>query len=176
MWHELLAKSMPWQGDRVRLRFVTAGDAQLHLRLSNDADVRRFLGPSLNLTEAEAVEGLKRANSATDSLYVIEAVADGASLGYCGFMPNRDIPEMDMLISLLPEYQQCGYGGEVLSLLKAAWLNRLGHAECFATVWPDNEKAVALLQSRGFSYVREYMDIFDQLHHVYRCPRDSIPT
>lgn len=176
MWQELLAKSMPWEGDRVRLRPITPSDAPLHMRLSTDADVRRFIGPSLNLTEAEAVDGLTRRKGAADTLYVVESIADGVSLGYCGFMPNRDIPEMDILISLLPEHQCRGYGGEVLSMLKSAWLDRLGNDECFATVWPDNTKAVALLQSRGFQRIREYVDAFGQVHHVYKSSRTSVAT
>ncbi len=178
MWQELLAKSMPWEGDRVRLRFITPNDARLHMRLSNEADVRRFLGPSLNLTATEAVEGVTKlaGRPATNSMYVIESISDGVSLGYCGFVPNRDIPETDMLISFLPEYQGCGYGGEVLSMLQHAWLDRLGNDECFATVCPENTKAVALLRSHGFTCVREYVDFFDQVHHVYKFSRISVAT
>ena len=176
MWQELLAKSLPWQGSRIRLRPITPDDARLHVRLSNDPEVRRFVGPSLNLTEAEAVDGLKRENAGASSLYVIESLSDGESLGYCGFMPNRDIPETDMLISLLPEHHRCGYGGEVLGLLKSAWFDRLGNDDCFATVWPENAKAISLLESNGFSLVREYVDIFDQAHHVYRAVRNPLST
>ena len=174
LWQEILARSMPWTGKRIRLRVITPDDARLHMRLSNDADVRRFMGPPLNLTETQAVDGLRRISPATDSLYVIESAPDGMSLGYCGFLPNRDIPETDMLISLLPEYQRYGYGGEVLSILKSAWLVRLGNEECFATVWPENTKAVGLLRSHGFSHVRAYTDFFEKIHHVYKCSRVSI--
>ena len=176
MWQEQLAKSLPWQGGRIRLRTITPDDARLHVRLSNDPQVRQFIGSSLNLTEAEAVAGLKRGSAGARSLYVIESLSDGKSLGYCGFMPNRDIPETDMLISLLPEYHRCGYGGEVLSWLKSAWLDRLGNDHCFATVWPENARAIVLLQSNGFSLVREYVDIFDKAHHVYRAVRNPFPT
>lgn len=134
------------------------------------------MASSLNLAEAEAADALKQVSPATDSLYVIESISDGVSLGYCGFTPNRYIPETDMLISLLPEYQHCGYGGEVLSILQSAWLDRLGNDECFATVWPENTKMVALLQPHGFTRVREYVDFFDQVHHVYKSPRTSVAT
>jgi RimJ/RimL family protein N-acetyltransferase len=176
MWQEMLARLMPWQGQRIRLRFITPDDAWLHVRLSNEADVRRFLGPSLNQTEAEAREALKRVSPKKDSLYVIELTSDGTSVGYCGFILNRYIAEMDMLISLLPEYQRSGYGSEVLSILQSAWLGQLGNDECFATVWPENKGAVALLRSHGFVKVREYVDEFDQVHHVYKCSRDSFTT
>jgi len=107
---------------------------------------------------------------------VIELISDGTSVGYCGFTPSRYIPETDMLISLLPEHQHLGYGAEVLSMLKSAWLGPLGNEECFATVWPENARAVALLKSQGFVQVREYVDIFEQVHHVYRAARESIAT
>lgn len=176
MWQEMLASSMPWQGRRVRLRFITPDDAWLHVRLSKEADVRRFLGPPLNQTEAEAREALKRVSPEKDSLYVIELISDGTSVGYCGFSPNRYIPETDMLISLLPEHQRFGYGSEVLNMLQSAWLGPLGNDECFATVWPENAGAVALLKSRGFVKVREYVDMFDQMHHVYKCSRVPLAT
>jgi len=141
------------------------------VRLSNEADVRRFLGPSLNQTEAKAREALKRVSPEKDSLYVIELIPDGTSVGYCGFSPNRYILETDMLVSLLPERQRFGYGSEVLGMLQSIWLGPLGNDECFATVWPENTGAVALLNSHGFVKVREYLDVFDQLHHVHKCSR-----
>jgi len=166
---------MPWQGQRVRLRFITPDDALLHVRLSNEADVRRFLGPSLNQTEEEAREALKRVSPEKDSLYVIELTSDGTSVGCCGFVPNRYISETEMFISLLREHQRFGYGSEVLSMLQSAWLDPLGNDECFATVWPQNTGAVALLKSHGFVKVREYVDVFSRVH-VYKCSRDSLAT
>lgn len=173
MTKEKLANSMPLHGSRVRLRPITPDEAWLHVRLSNEPDVRRFLGPSLEQTEKTAREGLIRASKFEDDLYVIELIADINAIGYCGFSPNRDIPEKDILIALLPEHQRFGYGAEVLGLLKSAWLNLLGNEECYATVWPENVGAVALLRSYGFLKVREYVDFFNHVHHVYKCTRAS---
>ncbi len=167
---------MPWEGQRVRLRFITPDDAWLHVRLSNEPDVRRFLGPSLNQTEVEAREALERVTPEKDSLYVIELISDGTVLGYCGFTPNRYVSETDMLISLLPEHQHSGFGSEVLGMLQSAWLGPLGNEECFATVWPQNARAVALLKSHRFVKVREYVDAFQQAHHVYKSTRESLAT
>ena len=170
MPQEILARYMPLLGGRVRLRLITPDDAWLHMRLSNEPNVRRFLGPSLNQTEETARNGLIRHLSEGEaSLYVIELISDRTPVGYCGFSPNRDIPEKDMLIALLPEYQDSGYGADVLGMLKDAWLGPLGHYECFATVWPENTRAVALLLAHRFVKVREYVDFFGQVHHVYRC-------
>lgn len=152
------------------LRLITPDDAPLHVRLSNDPDVRRFLGGSLNLTESRAADGLRRANSAM-GLYVIESIADGKPIGYCGFVPNRDIPEIDMLISLLPEHQGHNFGDDVLEMLKSVWLDRLGNEECFATVRPENARATKLLEAHGFIRVRQYLDFFEQLHDVYKASR-----
>ncbi len=66
MWQKMLASSMPWQGRRVRLRFITPDDAWLHVRLSKEVDVRRFLGAPMNQTEAEAREALKRVSPEKD--------------------------------------------------------------------------------------------------------------
>ncbi len=81
-----------------------------------------------------------------------------------------------MLISLLPEHQHLGYGPEVLSMLQSAWLGPLDNDECFATVWPENTRAVALLKSHGFVKVREYVDVSNQVHHVYKCSRVPLAT
>lgn len=174
MSQDWTAKPMLWEGSRVRLRFITPNDAWLHVRLSNEPDVRRFLGPSLNQTEAEAKEALKRVTPEKGRLYVIELMSNGTPLGYCGFTPNRYISETDMLISLLPEHQRLGYGSEVLEILQSAWLGPLGNDVCFATVWPQNASAVALLMSHGFVKVGEYVDAFKQAHHVYKSARASL--
>lgn len=167
---------MPWAGRRVRLRFVTPDDAWLHVRLSTEPDVRRFLGPSINQTEADARAALSRITPQKDSLYVIELISDGTVLGYCGFTQNHYIPQTDMLIALLPEHQRSGYGSEVLEMLQSAWLGPLGNEECFATVWPENAGAIALLKSRGFTRVGEYVDAFQQTHHVYRSTHAALAT
>ena len=171
MWQELLASSLPWEGRRLRLRRIKPSDARLHVRLSNDLEVRRFLGSTLNLTEEEARAGLTRQIAARSSMYVIELLGSDDSLGYCGFTPNRHIPETDLLVSLLPEYQARGYGSEVLGMLKSAWLERLGNEECFATVLPENAKAISILRHHGFKRVREYVDFFEEVHHVYKTVR-----
>jgi RimJ/RimL family protein N-acetyltransferase len=136
--------------------------------MGKEPSVRRFLGGPRYAVE-EIRRGLVERKGWLDSLYIVET-PQGDSIGYAGIVENRDIGEgdIDFLVALLPEHQNKGYGAEILDVLRNRWLTEVGRDYCTASVWPENESAVKILQKRGFRQVGEYTDRFGHLRHIYR--------
>lgn len=165
-WQQVLAESLPWEGARVRSRAIVPADAALYVDVNGNPDVRRFVGPPLTRTVEETTELLER--GAGVELYVVESLATGEPLGYCGFASNPYIGAIEPVTYLLPPFHGQGYGKDVLLLLRDAWISRLNNTELFATVWPENRRAIATLQSQGFRPHGSYLDNLRQEHCVYR--------
>lgn len=175
MWQEVLSRSLPWSGARLRLRESTPDDAAFVHRMGTEPLVRRYLGGSLPYTEEETRRSLIERTGWIDSLYIVEAAPEEEPVGYAGILDNDEIGkgEIDFLIAFLPEHQNKGYGGEVLDILRERWLNEVGRVHCTASVWPENEAAVRLLQKRGFRLIGEYKDKFSHIRHVYRYDKEA---
>jgi RimJ/RimL family protein N-acetyltransferase len=175
MWQKTLERSLPWISARLRLRLVTPDDAALLTRLANDPEVRRYIGPVLNVTEAGTRESLLQMAGAAASLYVATEVTSGESIGCCGFTGNSHLGSdvQDTLIELLPQHHRKGYGYEILCLLRDAWLLIARRPCCIATVWPNNERAIGILKSAGFVEDGEYTDLYGERRLVFRCGRSD---
>ena len=164
MWQVELASLMPMEADGLRYRPTRDVDAELHQRLYK------------NLSREAALDAVVRRHLGMAGLYVVEDISVGQAVGECGFIANRDIPETDTSIMLLPQFQHCGYGRRILRTLYGLWVNELRRDSCFATVLSTNSAAISLLASGGFSQVREYNDFFQISHLVFERRRDAAAT
>ena len=155
---------MPVEAGGLRYRTTSEGDADLHRCLFN------------NVSHEAAVEAVVRRHRGMAGLYVVEDIATHDAVGECGFIGNRDIPETDTCIMLLPRFQRCGYGRRILQTLYELWTSDLENDKCFATVLSSNAGAIGLLSSGGFTQVRTYIDFFEVSHLVFERRRDSVAT
>ena len=164
MWQEDLVNLMPLEASGLRFRTTNEGDAELHHQLYG------------NVSHEAALEAVVRRHRGMVGLYVVVDIRTGHAIGEGGFIANRDIPESDTLIMLLPQFRRCGYGSNILRTLYDLWVRDLQHDSCFATVLSTNSGAISLLASGGFSQVREYTDFFEVPHLVFERRRDAVAT
>lgn len=153
-----------WQTPKgpLRIRTIRPGDEHEVLRL-----FRERLGPRSNLflclhlyqTDEEALESTRRriaANERRDSLVYVALQGD-AIVGYFFLEGLRSEGKpVSLGIGLADALHGCGIGGRFMDLLISA-ARALGHQAIELTHYPENTRAAALYQKKGFRYTGEIM-------------------
>lgn len=146
------------QTERLRLRHMTPDDAEFMLGLLNDPGWHRFIGDRGIRTVDGAREHIVKGPIAMVArlgfgFYLVERKADGRPLGLCGLAKRDFLDDVDIGYAFLPEYGGQGYAFEaaqgVLAHARALGLTRL-----VATVVPDNEASIRLLEKLGLRFER----------------------
>lgn len=148
------------QTERLRLRHMTLDDAAFMLGLLNDPAWHRFIGDRGIRTVDGAREHILNGTMAMVArlgfgFYVVERKADGRPLGVCGLAKRDFLDDVDIGYAFLPEYGGQGYAYEaaqgVLAHARALGLKRL-----VATVVPENDASIRLLEKLGLRFERSF--------------------
>jgi RimJ/RimL family protein N-acetyltransferase len=146
------------QTERLRLRHMTLDDAEFMLGLLNDPGWHRFIGDRGIRTVEGAREHILKGPMAMVArlgfgFYLVERKTDGQPLGLCGLAKRDFLEDVDIGYAFLPEYGGQGYALEaaqgVLAHARALGLTRL-----VATVVPDNDASIRLLEKLGLRFER----------------------
>jgi RimJ/RimL family protein N-acetyltransferase len=133
-----------YDGD-VRLREITAEDADFMMRLITDRKVTRFI-PGM-IQDREMLISWIQSLRPSDHEYIITIEETGEEIGECSLTKQGDSAEIGFM--LLPKYWLQGYGTEVVtSLVEIARDMRLN--ELTATTDARNKAAIRLLEKCGF--------------------------
>lgn len=174
MWQQVLTGQMPYEKDGIRLRQTDARDVAMHIQLYSSLDVRRFVGSPIHLSRGEALSAVTERSLGMRNIYAVDDIRSSTSIGECGFIGNNYIPQTDISIMLLPEFQSKGFGRRVLRILRNLWVYELKQQECFATVWKKNAAGRAILVEEGFDQVDSYTDVrVSESCYVYRYSRNE---
>ena len=160
----------------IQIRPLEPGDAEFYAAIQNDPDVRKHIGPALNLNAEECRKAIETGTGALSSLYIIGDIEEGHPIGICGFTPNNNFEGTDVLVQILSNHQNSGIGTHVLSELMEMWFGKERNDVLFASVSPRNRPAIALLRNAGFCFDEEYEDIHGAIHHKYSIQRDGTST
>ncbi|MFC5477752.1 GNAT family N-acetyltransferase [Massilia suwonensis] len=148
------------QTERLRVRHLTPDDAAFMLGLLNDPAWHRFIGDRGIRTVDGAREHIVNGPMAMVArlgfgFYLVERKADACPIGLCGLAKRDFLDDVDIGYAFLPEYGGQGYAFEaaqgVLAHARALGLKRL-----VATVVPENEASIRLLEKLGLRFERSF--------------------
>ena len=141
---------------RLHLRPCTASDLDALYRLWNDPAVRRYL------FDDEAVERafVTRQIAASEAdfaahgygLWVIEEQAAGALVGFGGYRPFFDPPELQLLIGLAPPCWGQGFATEAYHALLRYGFDGAGFDAITACADAPNAASIRLIERLGFRF------------------------
>ena len=144
-----------WDGERVRVRAITATDAPRFLEHFRDTEAARLGNeiPFLRSPEdAEAWTAKHSTYPTTDNIQrAIEHLETGALLGLInthGCDPRSG--NFEYGIALFREFWGQGYGRDAVLLVLRHFFMELRYHRCTATVYAFNEASLAFHRSLGF--------------------------
>jgi RimJ/RimL family protein N-acetyltransferase len=141
--------------ERLRLRRMTAADADFYCQLLNDPDYIEQIADRGVRTPAEALENLQSGQFESYrehgfGLYVVERLADRVPLGMAGLVSRSFLPEVDIGYGFLPIGRGQGYAQEAARAVVTHAKDELGLHRLAAITSPGNEASIRLLLHLGF--------------------------
>jgi len=141
---------------RLELRPFAPEDVEELLDLFTDVDVRRYLLDDQVVTrdwvQAEVTASVERFASGSAGLWALRERGSAAIVGFAGFRPFFDPPELQLLYGLLPAYWGRG-------LATAAARAAIEHA--FGTLGLDEVRAATDLPNSASIAVLERLDFVE---------------
>jgi [ribosomal protein S5]-alanine N-acetyltransferase len=148
---------------RLRLRWLTASDADFVLRLVNDAEWLRFIGDK----GVQDIDGARRyIETSPVAMYRefgfgLNRVAIGDSdraIGICGLLQRAALNAPDLGFALLPAWRGQGYALEAAQAVLEHARETLALPRVLAIVDAQNRASIGLLSRLGFERSGEHSD------------------
>ncbi len=143
---------------RLELRPFADADAAELLRLFQNPAVRRYLLDDLIVTQDWVVEEIQsskaRFGGGTLGLWAVRASDGSEIIGFVGFRPFFDPPELQLLYGLLPDCWGQGLATECAGAACDCAFNVLGFETVRAATDLPNTASVAVLHRLGMSLDR----------------------
>jgi len=143
---------------RLRLRRLTADDADFIRRLLNEPSFIRYIGDRGVRTLADARKYMRE--GPMDSyerygfgLYVVEIKDGQTPAGICGLLKRDSLEDVDLGFAFLPEFWRHGYAREASAAVLDDAQAR-GFTRVLAITTPDNAGSIRLLLKLGFRFDR----------------------
>lgn len=139
---------------RLRLRHAELSDAPAMLLLVNEPEFLQNIGDKQVRNLQQAEQYLQNGAIASYQqhgfgLYLVERLADGATLGLCGLVQRDYLQCPDVGYALFREFSGQGYISEAALAVVAYARNELGLKQLCGIVAPDNLASKRILQKTG---------------------------
>lgn len=150
----MLAPMRILQTPRLVLRWFAPRDARFILKLLNDPDWIRNIGPR-HVHDVPAarqwIESRLLANYGRQGFgfWAMERREDGRVIGMCGLVQRDSLPHPDIGYALLPRYRGSGYVREAAQACLDYARDVLGLEEVWGVTSPDNERSSRVLTTIG---------------------------
>lgn len=156
--------------DRLRLRELTAGDAELILRLLNEPSFLENIGDKGVRTIGDAAayltDGPIRSYAVHGhGLYLAERKDSAEPVGMCGLLQREQFEHPDIGYAFLPEHVGRGLAIEAARAVLDHARLVLRHPKTIAIVRPGNARSIRLLEKLGLTY-RGRARLEPDLHEV----------
>lgn len=144
---------------RLHLHPTTTEDAPLLLELLNTPKWMKFIGDRNVRTLEEAEKYiLGRVIPQYERLgygnYTLSLQKEGTKIGCCGLYDRQGLEGVDIGFSLLPDYEQQGYGYEAASCIRDAAFSEFGLETIGAITLQNNAASRRLLAKLGFQFIK----------------------
>jgi RimJ/RimL family protein N-acetyltransferase len=140
--------------DRLRLRWMTAGDAAFCLSMWNDPDFIRHVGDRGIRTLEQASEAmqngmLKLYRDFGYGPYLLVQKQGGPPMGLCGLFKRDNLDHPDIGYALLPEFCGSGYAFEAAAAVMRHARTQIELPCLKAIVSPGHSRSIRLLEKLG---------------------------
>lgn len=157
-------------------------DRLAYFRMFADPAVRQFIAPERKFQSVPDMRAMLRQDPPFEEwgfgFWILEYRHTGALVGTCGFKvremqlpgpPYESITCVEMGCLIVRDFWASGLGKEA-SASVVAWADAAGIPELWARVLLDNQPSIAVIESAGFTAIREG-DCPDGIERVYRRSR-----
>jgi ribosomal-protein-alanine N-acetyltransferase len=156
---------------RLRLRRFKPGDVDELHRVFADAGVRRFLLDdqivSREWVADEIAASIARFEAGTAGLFCLLPKADDTLIGFCGFRPFFEPPELQLIYGLLPAYWSKGFATEAARAMLKFGFEQLGFDRITASADAPNAASLRVLEKAGMTLARrETINGLDTVFYV----------
>jgi RimJ/RimL family protein N-acetyltransferase len=140
---------------RLRLRTVTAADAEFFLRLLNEPSWLENIGDrgvrSREDAERYIMDTVRAPYQALGyGMYAVQRKSTTLPIGICGLVKRDFLPAPDLGVALLPDFAGQGYATEAARAVILHARGKLGIERLYALVQRGNQRSVRLLERLGF--------------------------
>jgi RimJ/RimL family protein N-acetyltransferase len=144
---------------RLRLRYLTAGDAAFILELLNEPEFIRNIGDrgvrtledARRYIESGPVTGYQKSGL---GLYLVELQNDATPVGLCGLLKRDYLADVDVGFALRGQFHGRGYALEAAQAVMRHGREVLGLRRIVAIAAPHNQASIKLLQRLGLRFER----------------------
>lgn len=148
---------MVLQTNRLRLRQLSAGDADFILQLLNEPSFIQNIGDRGVRTIDDARAYILKGPVASYEkygfgLWLVETKGSGTHIGICGLLKREVLEDVDIGYALLPEFWSKGYALESASAVLSYAREELGLKRVLAVVNATNQSSIRLLEKIGFAF------------------------
>jgi [ribosomal protein S5]-alanine N-acetyltransferase len=145
--------------ERLRLRWLTLGDAPFIFELVNDPSFIRFIGDKGVRTIEDAEKYISNGPVASYEkfgygLYATELRDNSALIGICGILKRDTLPHPDIGFAFLPAYWNLGYACEAAEAVMRHARAAFNIDTILAITTPNNEASGKLLGKIGLTFDR----------------------
>jgi RimJ/RimL family protein N-acetyltransferase len=143
--------------ERLRVRWLNAGDSAFILELVNEPSWIRFIGDKGVKTPKDALRYIENGPVAMYKrtgfgLYMVELRDIGEPIGICGLIKREGLKDVDLGFAFLPRFWHNGYAFESASAVMSYGRNVLGLRRIVAILSQDNHRSSKLLEILGFCF------------------------
>lgn len=145
--------------ERLRLRPLTAGDAEFMLRLLNERSFLDNIGDKGVRTIEDARAYLAEGPLASYErfgfgLCRVELKETKVPIGICGLLKRDVLEDVDIGYALFPEFWSQGYAREAATAIMTVAHDQFGFKRVLAITNPDNRSSIRLLEKMSFRFER----------------------
>jgi ribosomal-protein-alanine N-acetyltransferase len=144
---------------RLRMRPCEPGDVDELHRVFIDPGVRRFLLDDQIVSREWLVEeidaSIARFQAGSAGLFCVFSKDDGNLIGFCGFRPFFEPPELQLLYGLLPAYWSRGIATEAARAMIEFGFKELAFDRITASADDPNGASIRVLKKAGMVYDRQ---------------------
>lgn len=143
--------------ERLRIRWLDAGDSAFILELVNEPSWIQFIGDKGVKTLQDALRYIENGPVAMYrrvgfGLYIVELKEGREPIGICGLIKRDGLNDVDLGFAFRPRFWRNGYAFESAAAVMAYGRTALGLRRVVAVLSRDNHRSSKLLERLGFSF------------------------
>ena len=145
------------QTERLRMRRLSADDAEFIIELLNQPSFLRYIGDKGVRNTDDAINYIQTGPVASYErfgfgLYLVELKDTGVAIGICGLLKRDSLPDVDVGFAFLPDYWSRGYALEAAAAVMNHGKVVLGLQRIVAITSLDNEASIKVLDKLGLKF------------------------
>lgn len=157
--------------DRIKMRLLNENDINDLLLLFSDPIAMKFFPSIKDFKETEEWlnENFENYKKYGYCLYAVEKKDDNKFIGYCGFIPQKDVngkDEIEIGYGLIRKYWHKGFATEAAIACKKYGFDKMNCNRLTSIIRPENKASINVAIRNGMKWEID-LDRWNLLHGVY---------